>query len=127
MTTTKEGALLAEHAADLLAGIPRPAKPRDPVDQVDGVSLTEMNRYQWQQDPNRRPRYAGELYSLAAGWVDSLRTECAIKKYARWIGELHSSGDYRYQPLPGDHRAAGDCRALIRLLRGLAAHQADAD
>lgn len=91
------------------------------------VMLTEMNRYQWQQDPDRRPRYAGELHPLAAEWVDGLRTECAMKKYARWVGELHSSGDYRYQPLHGDHRAAGDCRALVRLVRGLAAHQADAD
>jgi len=84
----------------------------------------EMHRFHraQDQDPQSTPR--GQWHRLARQWVDSLTTECAMEQYAEWYGELHSSGEYRFQPLQGGHRAAGDCQALIRRIEYLAAQPA---
>jgi DNA polymerase III epsilon subunit-like protein len=51
-----------------------------------------------------------------AGW------RCAMRLYARHVGEVRRGGAYRFQKLPGgDHTALGDVRALLAMLRRLAA------
>jgi DNA polymerase-3 subunit epsilon len=55
-----------------------------------------------------------------------------MERYSTWYGDWSDYlGDYRYQALPGgDHTAAGDCLATLRVLT-LMAHtgedQSDAD
>jgi DNA polymerase-3 subunit epsilon len=46
-----------------------------------------------------------------------------MKRYAQFVGEWSERyEDYRYQPLPGgDHRALGDARAALAVLRRMAA------
>ena len=74
----------------------------------------EMHRYHKAQDPEPTP--TGQWHRLAREWVDALDTECAMELYAEWYGELHHSGDYRFQPLRGGHRAVADCQALLKRL-----------
>ena len=47
---------------------------------------------------------------------------CAMIAYSRFVGEWDSrKNDYRFQRLPsGDHSAAGDCRATLRLIQLMA-------
>src|SRR5262249_59396933 len=55
-------------------------------------------------------------------WMNNLRTDCAMERYAQWYGEWHDYwGDYTWQPLGGGHRARGDCEAMLRLLHAMAA------
>jgi DNA polymerase-3 subunit epsilon len=51
------------------------------------------------------------------------RWECAMRQYARFVGErARRGGDYRPQKLPGgDHRALGDAIATLHLIEGMAA------
>jgi DNA polymerase III subunit epsilon len=60
-----------------------------------------------------RGALAGELPS----W------ECAMRQYARFVGEPSKrGGGYRPQKLPGgDHTALGDALATLRLIEGMAA------
>lgn len=47
---------------------------------------------------------------------------CAMIQYSRWLGEWSDYwDDFRWQKLPnGDHSAAGDCRAVLVLMRRMA-------
>ncbi|MDP9488531.1 MAG: 3'-5' exonuclease [Actinomycetota bacterium] len=48
--------------------------------------------------------------------------ECAMRRYAAYVGEPSKRGGYRYQKLPGgDHTALGDALATMRLLEEMAA------
>lgn len=47
--------------------------------------------------------------------------ECAMEQYSAWVGECWEPGDYVWQPLLGDHSAIGDCHAVVRRLREMAA------
>lgn len=50
------------------------------------------------------------------------KVECLMEWYAQYAGEWSDYwGDYRWQPLCGDHTALGDCMAALRLLKGMAA------
>lgn len=54
-----------------------------------------------------RGRLAGELP----------RWECAMRRYAAFVGERAKRGGYRWQRLPGgDHTAVGDCRATLDVI-----------
>jgi DNA polymerase III subunit epsilon len=48
--------------------------------------------------------------------------DCAMIQYARFVGEWNPRrGEYRYQRLrAGDHSAAGDCRATLKLIAAMA-------
>ena len=48
---------------------------------------------------------------------------CAMYKYAAFVGQWHDYyQDYRWQPLPrSEHHAAGDCMAVIELIKEMAA------
>ena len=58
----------------------------------------------------------------AAAWIGGMRFEDAMDPYSTWVGDYSDYwGDYLWQPLPGgDHRALGDCRAVVTMLRRLA-------
>lgn len=46
---------------------------------------------------------------------------CAMQAYAEWYGDWSSyHRSYTWQPLNGGHRALGDCRATLELLRQMA-------
>lgn len=65
-------------------------------------------------------QYWDEAMRQAMVWTDAIDWQCAMKKYARFVGEPYHGG-YRYQRLPGsDHRAVGDAQATIALIRRLA-------
>jgi DNA polymerase-3 subunit epsilon len=64
-------------------------------------------------------RNLGARGALAGGLP---RWECAMRQYARFVGELSKRGGYRPQKLPGgDHTALGDALAALRLIEGMAA------
>ena len=47
--------------------------------------------------------------------------ECAMKRYAAYVGETSKRGGYRSQKLPGgDHSALGDALATLRLIKQMA-------
>jgi len=48
--------------------------------------------------------------------------ECAMRRYAAYVGEPSKRGGYRSQKLPGgDHSALGDALATLRLVQQMAA------
>ena len=51
------------------------------------------------------------------------RWECAMRQYAKFVGEpAKRGGGYRLQKLPGgDHTALGDALATLHLIKGMAA------
>jgi DNA polymerase-3 subunit epsilon len=63
---------------------------------------------------------------MSGGRAPQAQWECAMLAYSRFVGEWDSrKNDYRFQRLPsGDHSAAGDCRATLKLIE-LMAHAAD--
>jgi DNA polymerase III epsilon subunit-like protein len=77
----------------------------------------------------RRIHPAARAWLAAQAWED-----CAMVAYAEWFGDwtwdyeardgdpLYQQGEYRWQKLPGaGHRAADDCRAVIGVLKEMAA------
>jgi len=56
-----------------------------------------------------------------------VRWSCAMERYAAYTGEWSDDwGDYRWQRLPGGgHRALDDCRAVLTLIRLMAATAAE--
>jgi len=69
--------------------------------------------------PSEAHRFARRA---ARSWGRRIRWRCALKRYAAFVGEWSERyGDYRYQSLPGsDHRALGDARAALDVLRHMA-------
>lgn len=58
---------------------------------------------------------------LATGWPERKAWRCAMKLYARFVGERWWDGGYRWQPLPGArHAALGDARATLAVLQRMA-------
>lgn len=61
-------------------------------------------------------QYWDEALRQAMTWADAIDWQCAMKQYARYVGEPHSHS-YRYQRLPNaGHRAVNDGRATIALI-----------
>jgi hypothetical protein len=69
--------------------------------------------------PSEAHRFARRT---ARTWARRIRWRCAMKRYAAFVGEWSERyEDYAYQPLPGgDHRALGDARAALAVLRRMA-------
>jgi DNA polymerase III subunit epsilon len=64
-------------------------------------------------------RYLGARGALA---VELPAWECAMRRYAAYVGEPSKRGGYRSQKLPrGDHSALGDALATLRLIEEMAA------
>lgn len=99
-----------------------------------GVELHRHYRTRWvnlekPRDGRRLIHPAARAWLAAQTWED-----CAMGAYAEWCGDwmwdyearddepLYRQGDYRWQPLPSaGHRAADDCRAVIDVLKEMAA------
>lgn len=49
--------------------------------------------------------------------------QCAMEQYAAYVGDWNDyHGNYRWQKLPsGTHDAAGDCKAVLKLIKQMAA------
>ncbi|MFC7344512.1 exonuclease domain-containing protein [Saccharopolyspora griseoalba] len=85
-----------------------------------GILTTELERHYRVHDPFG----ASSLWSThpaACQWMATLRTECAMQRYAEWHGDWDEKRQrYRWQRLDGDHRARGDCQAIVPRLRVMA-------
>jgi DNA polymerase III subunit epsilon len=63
----------------------------------------------------------GDLVGELPAW------ECAMRRYAAYVGEPSKRGGYRSQKLPGgDHSALGDALATLRLIEEMAAGPGEA-
>lgn len=50
-----------------------------------------------------------------------ISSDCVMEWYAQWYGEWNDyHGNYKWQPLNGDHSAMGDCIATLKLLHVMA-------
>lgn len=59
--------------------------------------------------------------SLDREWMGGIEFNCAMEQYAAWYGDYSEyHGNFRWQRLNGGHRALGDCRATLDLIRGMA-------
>lgn len=93
---------------------PAPAQPDDLYQQPvqEQVRCNDANQA-WRDRLRER---SDEWLKTAAGW------RCAMIRYAAFTGNWsHYHREYRRQRLDGGHRAAGDCRAVLSLLREMAA------
>jgi DNA polymerase-3 subunit epsilon len=73
-------------------------------------------------------RQTRALYDLPAFGIDPDRFECAMTYYAEYVGEWSERhGWFRWQPLCGNHRALGDCRATLGVIMGMAATDLEGD
>jgi DNA polymerase III subunit epsilon len=64
--------------------------------------------------------YCCELHNLPLLEL-SKRSECVMEWYAQYCGEWSKYyGDYKWQPLCGEHNAIGDCLATLALIRKMA-------
>src|SRR5205823_2873593 len=63
-----------------------------------------------------------ERYGLAMPQVE---WQCLMLRYAEYVGDYSEYWhDYRWYPLPeGTHRALGDAKAALELMRHMAAHR----
>lgn len=83
-----------------------------------GILRRELERHYRVRDSSTisKPACPG-----ADRWMSTLRTECAMKWYAQWVGDWHEHRQtYTWQPLCGGHRARGDCEATLARLRSMA-------
>ncbi|GGX36467.1 3'-5' exonuclease [Streptomyces chryseus] len=62
----------------------------------------------------------------AAAWLDVMTFEDVMIPYSDWVGDWSEYwGNNRWQPLDGGHRAAEDCRAVLRCLESMGRAYAD--
>ncbi|WP_308346528.1 3'-5' exonuclease [Streptomyces sp. ISL-66] len=67
-----------------------------------------------------REQELGKAREQAAAWLDGMRFEDVMIPYSQWYGDWSDyHGGYRWQPLGGGHRAAGDCRAVLDCLAAM--------
>ena len=60
-------------------------------------------------------------YQQALEWCRQIRWIDAMETYSAWVGDFSDYwGDFRWQRLGGGHRALGDCRAVLSILREMA-------
>ena len=107
------------HTAQSLAGSPSFLEVyADVLDALRGRKVVVYNA------PYDRRVWDAEVRSLGArgalaGWLPPW--ECAMKRYAAYVGEPSKRGGYRSQKLVGgDHTALGDALATLRLIEEMA-------
>lgn len=62
------------------------------------------------------------LTKMVEDRVKTLRTQCAMQRYAEWYGDWHDYWQsYTWQRLGGPHGAEGDCQTVITRLEEMAA------
>ncbi|WP_190394856.1 3'-5' exonuclease [Nocardiopsis deserti] len=99
---------------------------------ADALTLATAGRtvIAWNTPFDRRilaGEYARLLGSVEAGqaWATRANWECAMRQHAAWTGQWNSErGAWKWHRLAvvgaGDHTAAGDCRAVARVLAAMA-------
>jgi DNA polymerase III epsilon subunit-like protein len=97
---------------DQLAGAPTFAALTQRV--ADAVAGKRIIAYNAEYDR----RLLKQTALMSGGRAPQARWECAMIAYSRFVGEWDSrKNDYRFQRLPsGDHSAAGDCRATLKVI-----------
>jgi DNA polymerase III subunit epsilon len=109
------------HSAKSLSGAPRFLEVYpDLLEVLYGKRVIVFNASYDRRVWDTVVRNLGARGALAGGLP---RWECAMRQYARFVGELAKRGrGYRPQKLPGgDHTALGDALATLRLIEGMAA------
>ncbi len=108
------------HSAKILAGAPRFLEVYADLLEVlyerrVVVFNVSYDRRVW-DEAVRHLGARGALAGMLPGW------ECAMRQYARFVGERSKGGGgYRPQKLPGgDHTALGDALATLRLIERMA-------
>ena len=109
------------HSAKSLSGAPRFIEVYpDLLEVLYGKRVIVFNASYDRRVWDTVVRNLGARGALAGGLP---RWECAMRQYARFVGEPAKRGrGYRPQKLPGgDHTALGDALATLRLIEGMAA------
>jgi hypothetical protein len=92
----------------------------------DRWSITPDGPGDWRLYHDGRDEYIGYIgglvYEQATWWVGRSDWQDAMDEYSTFVGEWHDYyQDYRWQALPGSgHRAVGDCRACLDVIRSMA-------
>lgn len=82
-------------------------------------SLSMWDR-QW-NPYGRHSAYLSMVQEHSWWWRDRIAWTCAMEQYAYFVGEpLRYKRGYKWQPLRGGHRAVGDCRACLEVIRRMA-------
>jgi len=108
------------HSAKSLSGAPRFIEVYpDLLEVLYGKRVIVFNASYDRRVWDTVVRNLGARGALAGGLP---RWECAMRQYARFVGEpAKRGGGYRPQKLPGgDHTALGDALATLRLIEGMA-------
>jgi DNA polymerase III subunit epsilon len=109
------------HSAKSLSGAPCFAEVYpDLLEVLHGRRVIVFNASYDRRVWDTALRHLGARGTLAGGLP---RWECAMRQYARFVGEPSKrGGGYRSQKLPGgDHTALGDALATLRLIEVMAA------
>uniref|UniRef100_UPI003F4990CA exonuclease domain-containing protein n=1 Tax=Amycolatopsis sp. CA-096443 TaxID=3239919 RepID=UPI003F4990CA len=86
-----------------------------------GILARDLDRHHRAHNPITDPDAWYYRHPEAERWMETLRTECAMQRYAAWFGDWSDyHGSYTWQPLGGGHRAHGDCVATLAALRRMA-------
>jgi DNA polymerase-3 subunit epsilon len=108
------------HTAESLSGAPRFSEVYpELLDALYGRRVVVFNASYDRRVWDTAVRHLGARGALAG---ELPRWECAMRQFARFIGEPSKrGGGYRPQKLPGgDHTALGDALATFRLIEGMA-------
>jgi DNA polymerase-3 subunit epsilon len=108
------------HSAQSLSGAPRFSEVYpDLLDVLYGRRVVVFNASYDRRVWDTAVRHLGARGALAG---ELPRWECAMRQFARFVGEPSKrGGGYRPQKLPGgDHTALGDALATLRLIEGMA-------
>ncbi len=90
----------------------------DPLEALWGEKSCRLQRPLRQEGLGRR---SGEPRGTRVSCRRTAPWECAMRRYAAYVGEPSKRGGYRSQKLPGgDHSALGDARATLRLIEEMA-------
>jgi DNA polymerase-3 subunit epsilon len=82
------------------------------VNEMFDTRMIRQTCETWQLDPT-------EMWDTEHTFINA----CAMLKYSQWVGDWnYRRGNYKWQKLPGgDHTGLGDCRAVLNVIRGMAA------
>ena len=107
------------HSAQSLSGFPRFSEIYpDLLEALHGRRVVVFNASYDRRVWDTAVRHLGARGALVG---ELSRWECAMRQFARFVGEPSKrGGGYRPQKLPGgDHTALGDALATLRLIEGM--------
>lgn len=88
---------------------------RESVAAWDGTLVT---RTRYEDNGLREAEYLAQDH--AAWWIGRVNWQCAMQAWSIYVGDPYWRGGYSSQPLGGSHRAIGDTRACLDVVRRLA-------